>query len=83
MRRWLFGLALALGLVALPLWAADKDGRAEKLEALLPERPLTRKDAQRRLRDLLLSDIYTDAPEYADRVDEIRELIPLALEGKR
>ena len=34
MKRWLFGLALALGLVALPVLAADKDERAEKLEAL-------------------------------------------------
>ncbi len=34
MKRWLFGLALVLGLVALPVLAADKDQRAEKLEAL-------------------------------------------------
>ena len=34
MNRWLFGLALALGLVALPARAADKDDHAAKLEAL-------------------------------------------------
>jgi len=34
MNRRLFGLALLLGLVALPLLAADKDEKADKLEAL-------------------------------------------------
>src|SRR6516225_12329281 len=34
MKRLFIGLALALGLVALPALAADKDARAEKLEAL-------------------------------------------------
>jgi hypothetical protein len=34
MKRWLFGLVLALGIVALPLLAAEKDERAAKLEAL-------------------------------------------------
>src|SRR5262249_36323245 len=34
MTRRLFGLVLALGLAALPLLAADKDERADKMEAL-------------------------------------------------
>jgi hypothetical protein len=34
MKRLLFGLALGLGLVALPVLAADKDEKAEKMEAL-------------------------------------------------
>jgi hypothetical protein len=34
MTRRLFGLALVLGLAALPVLAADKDERAEKMEAL-------------------------------------------------
>ena len=34
MTRRLFGLALALGLAALPVLAADKDERADKMEAL-------------------------------------------------
>lgn len=29
----------------------------------------------RELYDLLTSDVYTDAPEYADRVQRIRELV--------
>lgn len=29
----------------------------------------------RELHDLLTSDVYTDAPEYADRVQRIRELV--------
>src|SRR5690242_19383405 len=34
MARWFFGLALALGLAALPVLAADKGERADKMEAL-------------------------------------------------
>jgi YHS domain len=34
MKRWLIGLALTLGLMALPLPAAEKDERTAKLEAL-------------------------------------------------
>ena len=33
--------------------------------------------ARARLYELLTSDIYTDAYEYADRVAEVRELLPV------
>jgi hypothetical protein len=60
-------------------WASDLEQAAETLRDLIGPRRLTKKDARKRLRDLLYSDIYTDAPEYADRVEEIHDLIPLVL----
>jgi len=60
-------------------WANDLRGAAEVLEAIIGSPRLTRKQAKARLRDLLESDIYTDAPEYADRVEEIHRLIPMVL----
>lgn len=58
-------------------------GAAAKLEALIPAEKIGRKAAKARLYDLLTSDIYTDAPEYADRVSEIYDLIPLVFGGRK
>ena len=61
-------------------WAEDLSNAALRLREILG--PPTRSQARARLYDLLTSDIYTDAPEYAARVSEIHDLIPLALGGK-
>ena len=39
-------------------------------------------DPRQRLLDILRSDIYTDAPEYADRVAEIPELLAEVFDSK-
>lgn len=41
------------------------------------------KEAKARLYDILTSDIYTDAPEYADRVTEIYNLLPIVFGPRR
>lgn len=64
-------------------WALDLEGAADVLKALVGPPRLTKKQAQARLHNLLYSDIYTDAPEYANRVEEIHNLIPIVFEGSR
>jgi hypothetical protein len=58
-------------------WVADLRAAADTLEALVGPRRWTKAEAKARLHGLLTSDIYTDAPEYAERVAEIHELLPL------
>lgn len=60
-------------------WADDLRAAAELLGELIGPARYTKDGARKRLYDLLTSDIYTDALEYADRIDEIRELVPLVL----
>lgn len=60
-------------------WAEELRQAAGSLRQVIGQRHVSRKEAQARLRDLLTQDIYTDAPEYADRVSEIYDLLPLAL----
>lgn len=60
-------------------WADDLRGAADVLASILGPDRFTKKQARIRLRHLLYSDIYTDAPEYSRRIEEIHELIPLVL----
>ena len=57
-------------------WAKDLLDAAAVLEAALGPQRISRREASRRLRDLLTQDIYTDAPEYRDRVAEVEWLLP-------
>lgn len=66
-----------------PAWAADLQGAGEHLKALIGPRKISRKAATNRLLDLITSDIYTDAPEYASRVEEIYELIPIVFAKRK
>jgi hypothetical protein len=62
-------------------WIADLQGAADILRELIGEPYISRKDARDRLYDLLTSDIYTDAAEYADRVAEVHKLLPIVFRG--
>jgi hypothetical protein len=65
-------------------WTDDLTAAADTLQELLgPPRFPTRSEASQRLRQLLNSDIYTDAPEYADRVQEIFDLMPIVFDKPR
>jgi len=58
-----------------PAWAEDLRAAALHLRELIGPERLTKTQARARLYDLLTSDIYTDAPEYEDRVMEVHALL--------
>lgn len=65
------------------LRAKELTAAAGHLRSLIGPARITRKAARERLYSILTSDIYTDAPEYADRVEEIPALLSAVFGGKR
>jgi hypothetical protein len=66
-----------------PAWADDLIAASETLRSIIGPERITRKAASKRLYDLLQSDIFTDAYEYADRVTEVHSLLPLVFGGRK
>lgn len=58
-------------------WIQSLESAAKKLRLLIGPDRISKRSAKLRLYELLTSDIYTDAPEYSARVEEIHELLPV------